>query len=136
MTLYDIRKFWIVHKVAQFCPIEKLQSYTPSRIMTRLSLALFDLLTPFDLRAQTFRVNVELPTHNHEHSRKKFLLAERSLSDIFQRRIFFEYVHDNKKSYTGRLVIVMIGEYGCNFSIGQYFTIFYTTLDESNESVS
>ena len=94
VTYYMYVRIRVVYKVAQFCPIKKLQSYSP--IMTRTSLALYDLLTPFDLRAQTFRVNVELPTYNYEHSRKNFLLAEMSLTDIFSEKIFFEYAHDNK----------------------------------------
>ena len=38
-------------------------------------------LTPFDLRTKTFRVNVELSTHYHKHTRKKNR-AERLLWEI------------------------------------------------------
>lgn len=35
-------------------------------IMTRVILIPYDLVTPFDLEGQTFRVNVELSTYYHE----------------------------------------------------------------------
>ena len=39
--------------------------------MSRVIHAPYDALTPFDLRVQTFRVNMELTTHYHKLTRKK-----------------------------------------------------------------
>ena len=39
--------------------------------MTRVILAQNDVLTPFDLRAQIFGVNVKIFTYYLEHTRKK-----------------------------------------------------------------
>lgn len=52
-------------------------------IITRVILAPNERLTLFDLRTQLFRINVELSTHYHEHTRKKF-----SSRDTFS-KIFF-----------------------------------------------
>ena len=49
--------------------------------MIRVIHAPKERLTPFDLRTKTFRVNVELSTHYHKHTRKK-IRAERLLSEI------------------------------------------------------
>ena len=40
--------------------------------MSRVIHAPHDALTPFDPRVQTFRVNMELTTHYHKHTRKIF----------------------------------------------------------------
>ena len=45
--------------------------------MTRVILASYDLLTPFDLKGPTFRVNVELPTHYHAQNQKMFFLSQK-----------------------------------------------------------
>ena len=76
--------------------LQAQETFIFTRTMFRVIHAPNDLLTPFDLRGQTFRVNVELPTYNYENSRKNFLLAEMSLTDIFSEKIFFEFAHDNK----------------------------------------
>ena len=39
--------------------------------MTSIVDGRIDLLTPFDLRVQTFRVNVELSTDYHGHAQKR-----------------------------------------------------------------
>ena len=52
-----------------------------------------DLLTPLDLRTQTFGMNVELPPQYYRPPRKKFFRAKRLLSDIFS-KIFFRSMAD------------------------------------------
>ena len=53
-----------------------------------------DRVTPFDFKVQTFRVHVELPTHYHDLTQKKFFRAKRLLSDIFS-KIFFRKLSSN-----------------------------------------
>ena len=52
-----------------------------------------DLLTPLDLRTQTFGMNVELPPQYYRPPRKKNFRAKRLLSDIFS-KIFFRSMAD------------------------------------------
>ena len=52
------------------------------QFMTRVSPAPYDHLTPYDLRAQTARVNVGLFTYYHEHNRKPIFRAKRLLLGI------------------------------------------------------
>ena len=52
------------------------------QFITRVSPAPYDHLTPCDLRAQTYRVNVEFSTYHHEHTSKPIFRVERLLSDI------------------------------------------------------
>ena len=59
--------------------------------MTKAILTLYDMLTPFDLRAQY----VELPTYWHEHTRKKLFLKNVQ-NDLAAYKNFFENAHDSK----------------------------------------
>ena len=52
------------------------------QLMTRVSPAPYDHLTPCDLRARTYRVNVEMLTYHHEHTRKAIFRAKRLLLAI------------------------------------------------------
>ena len=57
-------------------------------VITRVVLGPNDVLTPFDLRTQTFRVNVELATYYHKHTRKKIFEPKGYFRTFFQ-KIFF-----------------------------------------------
>ena len=63
--------------------------------MTRAILALYDLLTPFNLRVQTFRVNLELLTYYYEHSRKKNLSRKVTFGHFFRKEFGYEKIVRN-----------------------------------------
>ena len=125
-----------------------LPSYPP--IMTRAILTLYDLLIPFDLRAQTFRVNMELPTYYHQHTRKKIIFEKMSESDLSAYKNFFENAHDSKwailhwpwkfgslgqmgskMSYRASMALVIIGGYDGDFSVGKNYATLCTTYRKS-----
>ena len=60
--------------------------------MIRVILAPKERLTPFDLRTQTFRVNVELSTYYHGHTRKIFLRTKKKILRTFFQNFFFKFV--------------------------------------------
>ena len=83
----DYRDYWTVTLEKLFCVHDQIKdiftvksTLKTDHIMTRIFPAPKD---PFDLRTQTFRVNVELTTYYHRHTRKKNFRLERILSDIF-----------------------------------------------------
>ena len=61
------------------------------KVLFRVILAPKERLTPFDLWTETLRVYVEWSTYYHRNIRKKIFRAERLLSDIFSKKIFFEF---------------------------------------------
>ena len=62
----------------------KMPAQTSETLMFSVILAPNYVLTPFDLRGQTFMVNVDLSTHYHGHIQKTIFRAERLLLDTYK----------------------------------------------------
>ena len=73
--------------------------------MTRVILAPNDVLTPFDLRAQNFRVNVEFSTC---HRGQNFFFEKMSESDLLARKKNF--ARFSETAHFGSLVIEKISK--------------------------